>query len=83
MSGVTDVALISPQHFVSASYGARELYLWEFDLEQQCTRLLAHASATFRGEATVADLIDWDGDHRIVTSNFLGKLQRASTLLMS
>lgn len=70
LSACTDIALVSRRHFVSASYGAREIYLWRYSLKQRSADLIAYTNTTWRGEPTWVDLMDWDGRYRIIMSNF-------------
>ena len=70
LSGCTDIALLSSAHFVSASYGAREVYLWRFDLVARRATLLAYTNTTFGGSPVMVDLVDWDGGDQIIISNF-------------
>ena len=70
LSACTDIALVSRRYFVSASYGAREIYLWRYSLKQRSADLIAYTNTTWRGEPTWVDLMDWDGRDRIIMSNF-------------
>lgn len=71
LSGVTDVALIGPNHFVSMSYGAREMYLFRFDVVAGTAALVALSNVTWEGVPTNVDLLDWDPTrNRVVASNF-------------
>jgi hypothetical protein len=76
LSGVTDVALIGPNHFVSMSYGAREIYLFRFDVVAGTAALVALSNVTWEGVPTIVDLLDWDPTrNRVVASNFNGGSQ--------
>ena len=69
LSGATDVKMIDPNYFVSISFGAREIYLWYFDLATGNARLLTYATATIGGTASNVDLLDWDPINQWVTAS--------------
>lgn len=69
LSGATDVKIVDPNHFVSMSFGAREIYLWHFDLSSGQADIVTSATATFGGVASNVDLLDWDPINQWVTAS--------------
>jgi hypothetical protein len=58
------------------SYGAREIYLFRFDVVAGTAALVALSNVTWEGAPTNVDLLDWDPSrNRVVASNFKGGSQ--------
>lgn len=70
-SGATDVQFLGPSHFVAMSFAASELYLFGFDLSAGTSTLLD----TVGNAGDKGDLIDWDGNKRLLVSNLFSGSQ--------
>ena len=68
VGGATDVILLDPHHFVTAGFSAKQLYLFQFDLDTQEAVCLDVLNLTFKGEPATPDLIHFDGEDKLAIS---------------
>lgn len=75
ISGATDVKFLGPDHFVTMSFAAHEMYLYRLDLVKSTAVPVAVVRTTYNNWPASSDLIDWDGGDQLLLSNLFSGSQ--------
>jgi hypothetical protein len=70
LSTMTSVCFTKKNHLISAHYSGAKMLNIECHFQQKTHQIMGDVDTTFDSKLTVTDLIDFDGNNRLLTSNF-------------